>query len=42
MSGQKPEPFNTMSPAGKMTYKYRVPFRLPAGKKVVKAMAVSR
>ncbi|CAD5118152.1 DgyrCDS6888 [Dimorphilus gyrociliatus] len=41
INGDKPEPFQTLGPAAKKTYKYKVPFKLPAGKKTVKAIAVS-
>ena len=40
VNGSKPEPFQTIGPAAKSTYKYRDPFRLPAGKRTVKAIAI--
>ena len=40
ISGSKPEPFQTIGPAAKSTYKYREPFRLPAGRRTVKAIAI--
>ena len=40
ISGSKPEPFQTIGPAAKSTYKYREPFRLPAGRRTVKAVAI--
>ena len=40
VNGSKPEPFQTIGPAAKSTYKYRDPFRLPAGRRTVKAIAI--
>lgn len=41
INGAKPEPFQKTGPAAVNTYKYIEPFRLPGGKKTVKAVAVS-
>lgn len=41
ITGQNPELFQKHSPAAKVTMKYEVPFRLPGGRRTVKAIAVS-
>lgn len=40
INGNKPEPFQHIGPAAKSTMKYREPFRLPPGKRTVKAVAI--
>ena len=42
INGSKPEPFEKLGHAASNTFKYREPFRLPAGRKTVKAVAVAR
>lgn len=42
INGFKPEPFEKLGPAASNTFKYREPFRLPGGRKTVKAVAVAR
>ena len=41
LNGSRPEPFESLSYEGKNTVKYREPFKLAAGKRTVKALAVS-
>ncbi|KAK2183985.1 hypothetical protein NP493_288g03000 [Ridgeia piscesae] len=41
VNGSRPQPFEPLSYEGKNTYKYREPFKLPAGKRTVKALALS-
>lgn len=41
INGLKPEPFQNFGPAAKATLLYTQPFLLPAGKKTIKALAIS-
>ena len=40
VNGSKPAPFQTIGPAAKATFKYKGPFRLPSGRRTVKAVAI--
>ena len=42
VNGLNPEPFQKHGPAAKATMKYSQPFRLPGGRKCVKAVAISK
>jgi len=42
LNGTKPQPFQTIGPAAKSTVLYQEPFLLPAGKRTIKAVAVTR
>jgi annexin A6 len=41
-NGSKPDPFQPHSMNGKYTIKYKKTFRLPEGKRTVKAIAVTK